>query len=114
MWAEQLRPDQISVHAMHPVGPTHPACAHHCRRSDAGPDRCCATRNGVDTLVWLTADDGAPLDTTGLFWLDRRRRPIDRLSSTRRPDTAEERGRLWDWCIQRSGFVDDGRTDLVR
>ena len=68
---------------------------------------------GVDTLVWLTADDGAPLDTTGLFWLDRRRRPIHRLSSTRRPDTAEERDRLWDWCIQRSGFV-DGRTDLVR
>jgi len=69
---------------------------------------------GVDTLVWLAADDGAPLDTTGLFWLDRRPRPIHRLSSTRRPDTAEERDRLWDWCIQRSGFVDDGRTDLVR
>ena len=39
---------------------------------------------GVDTLVWLAADDGAPLDTAGLFWLDRRPRPIHRLSSTRR------------------------------
>jgi dehydrogenase/reductase SDR family member 12 len=58
---------------------------------------------GVDTVVWLAADDGAPLDTTGLFWLDRRPRPIDRLSSTRRFDT-EERDRLWDWRIQRSGF----------
>jgi hypothetical protein len=97
MWAEQLRPDRITVHAMHPVGRTHPALADHCPRCEP------LLRNreqGVDTLVWLAADDGAPVDTTGLFWLDRRPRPIDRLSSTRRFDTAEERDRLWDWCIQ--------------
>jgi NAD(P)-dependent dehydrogenase (short-subunit alcohol dehydrogenase family) len=71
-------------------------------------------QQGVDTLVWLVADDGAPLDTTGSFWLDRRPRAIHRLSSKRRSLTAEERDRLWDWCIQHSGSVDDGRTDLVR
>jgi len=67
MWAERLRPDQISVPAMHPVGPTHPACAHHCRRSDAGPDRCCATRNGcrharlVDRRRRCTAGHDGPV-----------------------------------------------------
>jgi hypothetical protein len=58
---------------------------------------------GVDTLVWLAAD-GPPLYTTGLLWLDRGPRLIHRLSSTRRSDTAEERGRLWDWCIKDAGI----------
>jgi dehydrogenase/reductase SDR family member 12 len=105
MWAEQLRPDRITVHAMHPGWADTPGVRESLPtfRRVTGP----LLRNleqGVDTLVWLAADDGPPLDTTGLFWLDRRSRPIHRLSSTRRSDTAEERDRLWEWCIQRSGF----------
>ncbi len=105
MWAEQLRPDRITVHAMHPGWADTPGVSRSLPtlRRVIGP----LLRNreqGVDTLVWLAADDGAPVDTTGLIWLDRRPRPIHRLSSTRRFDTAEERDRLWDWCIQRSGF----------
>jgi dehydrogenase/reductase SDR family protein 12 len=105
MWAEQLRADQITVHAMHPGWADTPGVRTSLPtfRRVTGP----LLRNpeqGVDTLVWLAADDGAPLETPGLFWLDRRPRPIHRLSSTRRSDTGEERDRLWDWCIQRSGF----------
>jgi len=109
MWGERLRPDQITVHAMHPGWADTPGVRKSLPtfRRVTGP----LLRNpqqGVDTLVWLAADDGAPVDTTGLFWLDRRPRPIHRRSSTRRSDTAEERDRLWDWCVQRSGFGRDG------
>ncbi len=54
---------------------------------------------GADTLVWLAADDGEPLRTSGDFWLDRRRRRIHRLPSTRRSDTPERRRELWEWCV---------------
>ena len=58
---------------------------------------------GVDTLVWLAADDGEPLCTTGDFWHDRRRRKIHRLASTRRSDTLQRRHQLWDWCVAQTG-----------
>jgi len=57
---------------------------------------------GADTIVWLVADDVAPVETTGSFWLDRRPRPMHRLPGTRRSDTPAERARLWDWCAERS------------
>ena len=109
MWADRLRPDQIAVHAMHPGWADTPGVRKSLPtfRRMTGP-LLRSPHQGVDTLVWLVADDGAPLDTTGLFWLDRRPRPIHRSSATRRSDTAEERGLLWKWCVQRSGFVGDG------
>ena len=115
MWAEQLRPDRVTVHAMHPGWADTPGVRKSLPtfRRVTGP-LLRSAQQGVDTLVWLAADDGAPLDTTGMFWLDRRPRAIHRLPSTRRSDTAEERRRLWDWCIGRTGFGDDGRTDLAR
>ncbi|HET6877795.1 MAG TPA: SDR family NAD(P)-dependent oxidoreductase [Jatrophihabitans sp.] len=105
MWAEHLRRDRVRVHAMHPGWadtpglrtslPTFRRVLRPALRSPA---------QGVDTLVWLAADDGLPLHTTGLFWLDRRPRPIHRLSSTRRTDTADERARLWSWCVRHAGI----------
>jgi dehydrogenase/reductase SDR family member 12 len=59
---------------------------------------------GIDTLVWLAADQGEPLTSTGGFWLDRRIRPIHRLPTTRRSDTPERRARLWQWCVDQSGI----------
>jgi dehydrogenase/reductase SDR family member 12 len=58
---------------------------------------------GADTLIWLAADDGEPVQTSGGFWLDRKRRPIHRLPSTRRSDTPQERLELWDWCLAHTG-----------
>ena len=49
---------------------------------------------GADTLVWLIADD-EPTHSSGDFWLDRRRRPIHKLPTTRRSDTAARRADLW-------------------
>ncbi|MCU1369769.1 MAG: dehydrogenase [Ilumatobacteraceae bacterium] len=51
---------------------------------------------GADTMVWLAADDGEPVASSGGFWLDRRQRPIHRLRSTRRSDSDQQRAALWD------------------
>ncbi len=113
MWAEYLQPDHIAVHAMHPGWADTPGVRRSLPtfRRITGP-LLRSPDQGADTLVWLAADDGAPLDTTGNFWLDRRPRTIHRVSSTRRSDTADERRRLWDWCVEHSGFTDDAHTDL--
>ncbi len=58
---------------------------------------------GADTMAWLASDDGAPLSSTGGFWLDRQVRPIHRLRSTRRSDTPQRRSELWDWVSGRAG-----------
>lgn len=58
---------------------------------------------GVDTLVWLAADIGEPSSSSGSFWLDRRRRSLHRLPTTRRSDTPERRAELWAWCVERAG-----------
>lgn len=105
MWAERLRADGVRVHAMHPGWADTPGV----RRSLPGFHRVMGpllrtSEQGADTLIWLAADDGTPLETTGRFWLDRRPRSIHRLPRTRRSDTFDERCRLWDWCITRSGL----------
>jgi dehydrogenase/reductase SDR family protein 12 len=110
MWAEFLQPDDIVVHAMHPGWADTPGVRRSLPtfRRITGP-LLRSPEQGIDTLVWLAADDGAPLDTTGRFWLDRRPRPIHRLPSTRRSDTPAERRRLWAWCEARTG--NDDRTN---
>ena len=110
MWAEYLAPDQIAVHAMHPGWADTPGVRRSLPtfRRVTGP-LLRSPAQGADTLVWLAADDGEPLDTTGKFWLDRRARTIHRTSATRRSDAADERRRLWNWCLERSGFTDGAR-----
>jgi NAD(P)-dependent dehydrogenase (short-subunit alcohol dehydrogenase family) len=103
MWADRLRADGVSVHAMHPGWADTPGV----RRSLPGFRRVMGPllrtpEEGADTLVWLAADDGRPVETTGRFWLDRRPRDIHRLARTRRSDTPDERRRLWDWCVEHS------------
>jgi NAD(P)-dependent dehydrogenase (short-subunit alcohol dehydrogenase family) len=112
MWAEYVRSDGIVVHAMHPGWADTPGVRRSLPtfRRVTGP-LLRSPAQGADTLVWLAADDGTPLDTTGKFWLDRRVRAVHRTSSTRRSDTAEERRRLWDWCVERSGFPAAGRAE---
>jgi len=103
MWSERLRRDGIVVHAMHPGWADTPGVRRSLPtfRRLTGP-LLRSAEQGADTMVWLAADDDAPLATTGRFWLDRRPRPIHRLASTRRSDTPDERRRLWDWCVERA------------
>ena len=109
MWAQRVDQRSVVFHAMHPgwadtpgvqdslptfrriVGPL-------LRDSDAG----------ADTMVWLAADDGEPLSSTGGFWLDRRVRSTHRSRSTRRSDTPQRREELWDWVSRRAGCSPSG------
>ena len=104
LWADRLALEGISVHTMHPGWADTPGIARSLPafRTVMGP-LLRTPEEGADTLIWLAADDGAPLETTGGLWLDRRPRPLHRLPSTRRSDTVDERRRLWDWCITHAG-----------
>jgi dehydrogenase/reductase SDR family member 12 len=105
MWAERVPASEVVFHAMHPGWADTPGVRQALPRfrTIAGP-LLRTPEQGADTLVWLAADDGEPLGSSGRFWLDRRVRPIHKLPSTRRSDTVEQRRRLWDWCVEASGF----------
>jgi NAD(P)-dependent dehydrogenase (short-subunit alcohol dehydrogenase family) len=104
MWAERIDRRSVVFHAMHPGWADTPGVEASLPtfRRIVGPLLRDA-EGGADTMVWLAADDGDPLATTGGFWLDRRLRPIHRLPSTRRSDTPERRAQLWDWVVERAG-----------
>jgi dehydrogenase/reductase SDR family member 12 len=107
MWARRVRPDAAVFHAMHPGWVDTPGVEASLPRfrAVAGP----LLRNaeqGADTTIWLACDQAAERASGG-FWMDRRRRPIHRLRSTRRTDTETIRAELWDWCVEQAG-VDAG------
>lgn len=104
LWAARLAPLGVVCHALHPGWADTPGVASSLPtfRRVVGP-LLRTPGQGADTLVWLAADDGEPLASTGGFWLDRRRRPLHRLPTTRRSDTPERRAALWAWCLERTG-----------
>lgn len=103
MWAERHGDRGVTFHALHPGWADTPGV-------DAGlptfakvmgpflrtPDQ------GADTVVWLAADE-TPLASNGRFWLDRVARPIHKLPTTRRTDTAERREQLWNRIAETAG-----------
>jgi NAD(P)-dependent dehydrogenase (short-subunit alcohol dehydrogenase family) len=104
MWADRHPDREIVFHSLHPGWADTPGLAEALPtfRRIVGP----LLRDvaaGADTMVWLTADDGEPLSSTGGFWLDRRRRPIHRLRRTARSDTPARRRELWDWVQTTAG-----------
>lgn len=110
MWAQRWGHDghgdgHVVFHALHPGWADTPGVATSLPRfrKVLGPTLR-SPEQGADTLVWLAADDGEPLSTTGRFWLDRRPRSIHYLPTTRRSDTPAERERLWEWCCEQSGI----------
>ena len=103
LWAERVDPSEVVFHAMHPGWADTPGVAESLPtfRHVVGP-LLRSPVQGADTLTWLaTADEAATC--TGLFWHDRRPRPIHRLPRTRRSDTPQRRRQLWSWCVDRCG-----------
>lgn len=107
MWAARVDPDEVVFHALHPGWADTPGVAASLPtfRRVVGP-LLRTPEQGADTLVWLTAADRA-VESSGGFWLDRRTRPIHRLPTTSRSDTAARRDRLWDECCRCCGFGTD-------
>jgi NAD(P)-dependent dehydrogenase (short-subunit alcohol dehydrogenase family) len=103
MWAERYGDRGISFHALHPGWADTPGV-------DAGLPTFAkvmgpflrTAEQGADTLVWLAADDAA-LASNGRFWLDRAQRPIHKLPTTKRTDTAARREQLWNWVAGTAG-----------
>jgi dehydrogenase/reductase SDR family member 12 len=110
MWAQRVPADEVVFHAMHPGWADTPgvATALPTFRKVVGP-LLRTPDQGADSIVWLAADPGAPLSSSGAFWLDRIRRPIHRLPRTRRSDAAERRAALWSWVSTTAGI---DATDL--
>ena len=96
-WARRLRGERIAFTAMHPgwadtpgLAETLPGFYRTMRPLLRTPDA------GADTILWLaTLDDAMP--ASGGLYLDRRRRPFDRIPSTRL--SAAARCRLWDQVV---------------
>ena len=105
MWAERTAGSGIRFHALHPGWADTPGIAESLPRFQkmVGP-LLRSPAQGADTLVWLAADDGVPLESNGRFWLDRRPRPIHKLGSTRRTDTPQRRSELWTWASSTAGW----------
>ena len=104
MWALRVDRTAVVFHALHPGWADTPGVQASLPQFHRLMKPLLRTpAEGADTLVWLAADDGEPVQTSGDFWLDRRRRTIHRLPSTRRSDTPHRRHKLWDWCVEQTG-----------
>jgi dehydrogenase/reductase SDR family member 12 len=104
MWAERVPAAEVVFHALHPGWADTPGVEASLPtfRKIVGP-LLRSSEQGADTMVWLAADDGEPVSSTGRFWLDRRTRSIHKLGRTRSSDTPERRVELWNWCVEASG-----------
>jgi NAD(P)-dependent dehydrogenase (short-subunit alcohol dehydrogenase family) len=103
-WARRLRGTGVTINAMHPGWADTPGLA----ETLPGFHRLMGPflrtpAEGADTVVWLGADPAAAA-TSGALFLDRRRRPFDRVPGTRL--SAADRGRLWDAVVKLSGEPD--------
>ena len=109
MWARRIDSQKAVFHSMHPGWADTPGVEESLPtfRKIVGPLLRDAA-GGADTVVWLAADDGEPLASSGGFWLDRRVRSIHRLPGTRRSDTAARRSELWEWVSTRAGCEPSG------
>lgn len=104
LWAARVSPSKVVFHAMHPGWADTPGVEASLPgfRKVMGPLLRSADQ-GADTLVWLVADDTATA-SSGDFWLDRRRRSIHKLPTTKRTDTPERRAQLWEHVERLAGL----------
>jgi dehydrogenase/reductase SDR family protein 12 len=103
LWSRRLEGRGVVVHAMHPGWADTPGVASSLPRFHTLARPLLRTpQQGADTIVWLGAAD-EPGRRTGLFWHDRRPRPIHLLPTTR--ETQQERDQLWAQCVALSGWT---------
>jgi dehydrogenase/reductase SDR family member 12 len=101
-WARRLQGTGVVVHAMHPGWadtegirrgmPLFRKITRPIMRTPA---------QGADTIVWLGGSP-EPLQSTGLFWHDRRARPTHYLLGAS-PDGEQAASELWSYCEQAIG-----------
>ncbi|MGI9001567.1 MAG: SDR family NAD(P)-dependent oxidoreductase [Pseudonocardia sp.] len=101
LWADRLRVDEVSVHAVHPGWADTPGLTGSLPwfGSVLGP-LLRTPEQGADTTVWLAAAPAAVIGT-GRFWHDRRTRPEHYVPWTR--EGPDDRVRLWELCERLTG-----------
>ncbi len=105
-WVRRLDGSGLAFHAMHPGWADTPGI----RSGLPGFAKVMgpllrSVDEGADTAVWLaSAPEG--VDTTGGFWLDRRRRWEHKVPWTRLDEEAfmAAGSALWAWCAERAGW----------
>ncbi|MEZ4503994.1 MAG: SDR family NAD(P)-dependent oxidoreductase [Dehalococcoidia bacterium] len=108
LWSERLPRRDVFFHSMHPGWVDTPGLTEALPRFYRLIRPIVRTpAQGADTIAWLASDDGVPLSSSGRFWLDRRPRATHWLWKRRRREPAEERRRLWDFCMTHSGWSGD-------
>lgn len=107
-WARRLGPDGPTVVSMHPGWAATPGLADSLPTFSRVLGPLLRTpEEGVDTIIWLATADRAGLEA-GALYLDRQSRPFDRVPWTRL--RADERRRLWDAAVERTGAEDLGEV----
>jgi NAD(P)-dependent dehydrogenase (short-subunit alcohol dehydrogenase family) len=100
-WARRLDPGEVTVNAMHPGWADTPGLAASLPGFYGLMGPLLRTPGeGIDTLVWLATAPSQAGRTGGLY-LDRRRRPFDRIPGTRL--AASERRELWERVAELAG-----------
>jgi NAD(P)-dependent dehydrogenase (short-subunit alcohol dehydrogenase family) len=109
MWAQRVPTAEIVFHAMHPGWADTPGVEASLPtfRKVVGP-LLRTPEQGADTIVWLGASPEATRSSGG-FWLDRQRRSIHKVPTTRRSDTVGRREALWRWVAEAAGVTTSGR-----
>ena len=103
-WARRVPAGEVTFNAMHPGWADTPGISAALPRFYSLMDPILRTpAEGADTTVWLAADRAAAGRTGGLY-LDRRRRPFDRIPTTR--VSPDDRRRLWDVVVGLTGVTD--------
>ena len=105
MWADRVSSTDVVFHAMHPGWADTPGVEESLPKFHKilGP-LLRTPEQGADTMVWLAAA-AEPGRCSGGFWLDRTRRSIHKLPTTKRTDTPERRQELWRRCVEVTGAV---------
>lgn len=105
-WARRAEGTGVAFHAMHPgwvrtpgISASLPVFSRLMGPVLRTPDQ------GADTIVWLAGEDPRQLGS-GLFWHDRRPRPVNRVPGAK-PDQPAEAARLWEWVAARAGVDPD-------
>jgi NAD(P)-dependent dehydrogenase (short-subunit alcohol dehydrogenase family) len=95
-WAQRVRPELVSFHAMHPGWVDTPGLERSLPRFRGLLRSVLRTpEQGADTIVWLGAAPSGELGS-GRFWHDRRSRPVHLVPWTR--ENAGDRAALWARC----------------